>query len=133
MSSNPWFTSSLDLALTTSFTSVRMPKTLVAIRRDMADRSVLVKESKVDRRHSFRDVETSDKVVEVLRLWKILNTVAAGEELTGETGISHCRRLVADCSMLSKELDASFVSPKAENMELAIPWRLVELRALRIR
>lgn len=68
MSSDPWFTSSIDLALTTSFTSVRMPKTLVAVLRDVADRSVLVNESKVDKRQSSRHVETSGKISEVLRL-----------------------------------------------------------------
>lgn len=68
MSSDPWLTSSIDLALTTSFTSVRIPRTLVAVLRDVADRSVLVNESKVDRRHSSRHVVISGKVVEVLRL-----------------------------------------------------------------
>lgn len=106
-----------------------IPKILIAVRRDMADRFELVRRSKLDRRHSSIDLETSDKVSDMLRLWKTLNTVAAGEASMGETGISHCRRLVADCSMLLKEEDVSSESPIAGNMVFATPWKLVELSA----
>ena len=61
-------TSSVDLALTTSSISVMIPRTLIAVRNDMADRFALAKRSRFDKRHSFTDAETSDKAAEVFRL-----------------------------------------------------------------
>lgn len=123
--------SSLDFAFTTSSSSVIIPRTLIAVRKDMEDRLVLVNRPRVDRRHSSMDFETSVNFVDELRLWNTLKMVAAGEVFKGETGMSHCRRLVADCSILSKDVDVSAEYPSIGDIELAIPWRLVELRAFK--
>ena len=87
----------------------------------MEDRLVLVSRPRVDRRKSSIDFETSVNFVEELRLWNTLKMVAAGDVLKGETGMSHCRRLVADCSILSKDDEVSAESPRIGDIEFAIP------------
>lgn len=113
--------SSREVVHRTSLTSVIIPRIFIAVRRNVADRLVLVNEFRVVKRHSSMEVETSGNVPDVLRLWNALKTVADGEWFIGETGMSHCRRLVAAWSMLSNAPDVSFDSPGAENMELATP------------
>ena len=45
-----------------------IPRTLMVVRNDMADRFVLASRSRFDKRHSSIEAETSDKAAEVFRL-----------------------------------------------------------------
>lgn len=114
-------TSSVDAELSTSQTSVITPKVRIAVRKDVAERLVLVSRSRLDKRHSSIEAKTSLSVPDMLRLWKARNTDAEGEGLNGETGISHRRKSFAVCSMLSNEPDVSRELPEMVKTELAMP------------
>src|SRR5206468_1855828 len=102
-----------------------MPRFLIALLKDIAERRSLFKEAKLLVKVSLIHAETSTNEADVWRLWKTLNIVADGDLFNGEIGMSHWRKFVAACSMLPNGTEFSLELLSAPSIELAIPWRLV--------